>query len=179
MSEEVLSQALTPYFTTKAAGGGTGLGLVQVQRFAEGRSGAIAIESEQGAGTLVRLFLPRVCGAAVLSAAANADIAYTHHPTGTAAYSASSTQRRPCRHRSSSPSRRFQALPTSRPSRSPCSPPRFFRPLSGLLCSGGLRARSLSKRRRRAPACKYHNPPALCGIVNRRSFVDSAYRVRQ
>ena len=28
MTEEVLSQALTPYFTTKAAGDGTGLGLV-------------------------------------------------------------------------------------------------------------------------------------------------------
>ena len=64
MPEEVLSQALTPYFTTKAAGGGTGLGLVQVQRFAEGRGGTISIQSEQGADTLVRLFLPRVCGAA-------------------------------------------------------------------------------------------------------------------
>ena len=63
MPEEVLSQALTPYFTTKAAGGGTGLGLVQVQRFAEGRGGTIGIESEQGADTLVRLFLPRVCAA--------------------------------------------------------------------------------------------------------------------
>ena len=80
MPEEVLSQALTPYFTTKAAGGGTGLGLVQVQRFAEGRGGTISIESEQGADTLVRLFLPRVCGAAVLSAAAETDIASTPSP---------------------------------------------------------------------------------------------------
>ena len=60
MPEEVLSQAFTPYFTTKAAGSGTGLGLDQVQRFAEGRGGAVCIESERGAGTLVRLFLPRV-----------------------------------------------------------------------------------------------------------------------
>ena len=36
MAEEVLSQALTQYFTTKAAGGGTGLGLVQVQRSPKG-----------------------------------------------------------------------------------------------------------------------------------------------
>ena len=82
MPEEVLSQALTPYFTTKAAGGGTGLGLVQVQRFAEGRGGTIGIEGEQGGGTLVRLFLPRVCGAAVPSAAAEAEIAYTPSPDG-------------------------------------------------------------------------------------------------
>ena len=82
MPEEVLSQALTPYFTTKAAGGGTGLGLVQVQRFAEGRGGTISIESEQGADTLVRLFLPRVCGAAVLSAAVETDIASTPSPDG-------------------------------------------------------------------------------------------------
>jgi signal transduction histidine kinase len=70
MPVRVLSQALTPYFTTKVIGSGIGLGLVQVQRFAEGRGGAIGIESEQGAGTLARLFLTRVCGAAVPSAAA-------------------------------------------------------------------------------------------------------------
>jgi hypothetical protein len=72
MPVQVLSQALTPYFTTKAAGSGTGLGLVQVQRF--------GTESEQGAGTPVRLFLPRVCGAAVPSVAAETEIAYTPSP---------------------------------------------------------------------------------------------------
>ena len=54
MIEEVLSQAFTPYLTTKAAGSGTGLGLAQDRRFAEGRGGAVCIESERGAGTLVR-----------------------------------------------------------------------------------------------------------------------------
>ncbi|MCA6108355.1 ATP-binding protein [Bradyrhizobium cenepequi] len=48
MTEEVRSQAFTPYFTTKAAGSGAGLGLPQVQRFAEGRDGAVCIESELG-----------------------------------------------------------------------------------------------------------------------------------
>ncbi|UPJ48545.1 ATP-binding protein [Bradyrhizobium sp. 200] len=67
MTEEVLSQAFTPYFTTKAAGCGTGLGLAHVRRFAEGRGGAIGIESERGAGTLVRLFLPRVHAAGLHS----------------------------------------------------------------------------------------------------------------
>ena len=51
-----------------------------MQRFAEGRGGAIGIESEQGVGTLVRLFLPRVCGAAVPTAAAETEIAYTPSP---------------------------------------------------------------------------------------------------
>lgn len=60
MSEEVLSRALEPYFTTKAAGRGTGLGLAQVQRFAQERGGTVGIESEQGGGTVVRLFLPCV-----------------------------------------------------------------------------------------------------------------------
>lgn len=82
MPEEVLAQALTPYFTTKAAGGGTGLGLVYVQRFAEGRGGTIGTDSEQGADTRVRLILPRVCGAAVPSAAAETEIAYTPSPDG-------------------------------------------------------------------------------------------------
>ena len=58
MPEEVLSQVFLPYFTTKAAGGGSGIGLAHVRRFVEGRGGAISIESERGVGTLVRLFLP-------------------------------------------------------------------------------------------------------------------------
>jgi signal transduction histidine kinase len=77
MPEEVLSQAFTPYFTTKPAGSGTGLGLLQVQRFAEGRGGAVCIESERGAGTLVRLFLPRVQAAGLPSCIVGTEIAYT------------------------------------------------------------------------------------------------------
>src|SRR5262249_1681382 len=76
MPEEVLSQAFLPYFTTKAAGRGSGMGLSQVRRFAEGRGGAIGIESEQGAGTLVRLFLPRVDDAAVRSSRVGPQITY-------------------------------------------------------------------------------------------------------
>lgn len=82
MPEEVLSQAFTPYFTTKAAGSGTGLGLLQVQRFAEGRGGAVGIESERGNGTLVRLFLPRVHAAGLPGSIVGAEIAYTPSPDG-------------------------------------------------------------------------------------------------
>jgi signal transduction histidine kinase len=82
MPDEVLSQAFTPYFTTKAAGTGTGIGLLQVQRFAEGRGGAVCIESEQGNGTLVRLFLPRVHTAGLRGSIVGAEIAYTPSPDG-------------------------------------------------------------------------------------------------
>ena len=82
MPEEVLSQAFTPYFTTKPAGSGTGLGLPQVQRFAEGRDGAVSIESERGAGTLVRLFLPRAQAAGLPSSIVGTEIAYTPSPNG-------------------------------------------------------------------------------------------------
>lgn len=82
MTEEILSQAFTPYFTTKAAGSGTGPGLAQVQRFAEGRGGAVGIESRLGAGTLVRLFLPRIGDSAVPSSLAGREISYTPSPSG-------------------------------------------------------------------------------------------------
>ena len=72
MPEEVLSQAFTPYFTTKVAG--TGIGLPEVQRFAEGRGGAVGIESRLGAGTLVGFFLPRVGDSAVPSSLAGREI---------------------------------------------------------------------------------------------------------
>src|SRR5262245_37268447 len=82
MLEEVLSQAFTPYFTTKAAGSGTGLGLLQVQRFAEGRGGAVGIESRLGVGTLVRLFLPRVGHPRPPSSRAGRKTTYTPSPSG-------------------------------------------------------------------------------------------------
>lgn len=82
MPDEVLSQAFTPYFTTKAAGSGTGLGLLQVKRFAEGRGGAVCIESERGVGTLVRLFLPRVHAAGLPGRIVGPEIAYTPSPNG-------------------------------------------------------------------------------------------------
>jgi signal transduction histidine kinase len=90
MSEEVLSQAFTPSFTTKAAGGGTGLGLLQVRRFAEGLGGAVCVESERGNGTLVRLFLPRVHAAGLTSSIVGAETTTRRHPT--AGYFTSSTQ---------------------------------------------------------------------------------------
>ena len=58
------------------------VGLAQVQSFAEGRGGAVGIESRLGAGTLVRLFLPRVGNSAVPSSLAGREITYTPSPSG-------------------------------------------------------------------------------------------------
>jgi signal transduction histidine kinase len=63
MSEDVLSRAFEPYYTTKANGEGTGLGLPQVRRFVEQCGGAIRLESEVGFGTTVRMVFPRVFSA--------------------------------------------------------------------------------------------------------------------
>ena len=58
MAGEVLARAGEPFFTTKAAGQGTGLGLAMARRFAEQDSGGLAIESVPGQGTTVTLRLP-------------------------------------------------------------------------------------------------------------------------
>jgi PAS domain S-box-containing protein len=59
MSREVLARAFEPFYTTKEAGKGTGLGLSQVYGFAQQAGGTARIESRKGAGTTVRLYLPR------------------------------------------------------------------------------------------------------------------------
>jgi signal transduction histidine kinase/CheY-like chemotaxis protein len=59
MPSEVLARAFEPLFTTKPKGMGTGLGLPQVFAFCERSGGLAAIDSATGAGTSVRLYLPR------------------------------------------------------------------------------------------------------------------------
>jgi len=62
MSPEVLAKAFDPFFTTKPAGKGTGLGLSQIYGFAKQTGGHARIYSEPGAGTTVKLYLPRAAG---------------------------------------------------------------------------------------------------------------------
>ncbi len=58
MDRETLSHATEPFFTTKGVGKGTGLGLAMVRGLTEQSGGTLAIESEVGKGTTVRLWLP-------------------------------------------------------------------------------------------------------------------------
>jgi len=64
MSEETRAKAFEPFFTTKAPGKGTGLGLANVYSAIRQNGGKVAIDSQEGKGTVVRLYLPRAGGAA-------------------------------------------------------------------------------------------------------------------
>jgi CheY-like chemotaxis protein len=55
---ENLARVLEPFFTTKAVGEGTGLGLSMVHGIVTALGGAIGIESRVGSGTRVEILLP-------------------------------------------------------------------------------------------------------------------------
>jgi PAS domain S-box-containing protein len=63
MSPETLTRAMEPFFTTKGAGRGSGLGLSMVYGFAKQSGGHLRIESALGYGTRVDLYLPVARGA--------------------------------------------------------------------------------------------------------------------
>jgi signal transduction histidine kinase/ActR/RegA family two-component response regulator len=58
MSPEVVARALDPFFTTKAFGAGSGLGLSTVFGFIRQSGGYLAVDSTPGIGTTVRITLP-------------------------------------------------------------------------------------------------------------------------
>ncbi len=59
MAPEVLARAFEPFFTTRAPGAGSGLGLSQVFGTARQSGGGVGIESAPGQGTVVRVQFPR------------------------------------------------------------------------------------------------------------------------
>ena len=59
MTAEVIAKAFDPFFTTKEAGQGTGLGYRRSMASSSNQVDTLKIYSEVGAGTTIKLYLPR------------------------------------------------------------------------------------------------------------------------
>ncbi len=59
MGPDLLAKVFDPFFTTKEAGKCSGLGLSMVYGFAKQSGGHLKLYSEEGHGTMARLYLPR------------------------------------------------------------------------------------------------------------------------
>src|SRR5258707_14889313 len=70
LAEAVQRKLCEPFFTTKALGKGTGLGLAQVYGFSHQSGGTVVATSTVGGGTAITIYLPRKRAAPVKAVAA-------------------------------------------------------------------------------------------------------------
>ncbi len=71
--DEILSRVFEPFFSTKAPGAGSGLGLSMIEGFMRQSGGAVQVISEVGRGSAFRLYFPALAEDAETAAPTRAD----------------------------------------------------------------------------------------------------------